>query len=395
MHAHRCTDPTRGAEVTGTGGAGPAPLRVGIIAPPWLPVPPGSYGGTENVIDDLARGLVAAGHRVELYTTGDSTCPVPKRWTYPSARTERMGDSVIEVRHLLDAVDALDAVDVIHDHTVVGPVLAAATGPDRPIPVLTSCHGPFDDELAPIYRRIAAQVPLIAISRHQAATAGDIPIAAVIHHGVDPDRFPVGPGDGGYVVFLGRMAPGKGVHVAAAAAIEAGVPLRIAAKMREPEEQAYFEARVRPLLGRGVEYLGEIGGPEKLELLGHAAALLNPIRWDEPFGMVMIESLACGTPVIATPHGSVPEIIDHGVTGRIARTSDELVGALADLGALDRGACRDAVETRFSARRMVEDHVELYRRLVAPAIDLGAGHAGGGAFRRRGAAWTAPVVPAR
>lgn len=379
----------------GSSTAGSAPLRVGIIAPPWLPIPPPSYGGTEAVIDDLARGLAAAGHHVELYSTGDSTCPVPTQWTYPTARSDRMGDATIELRHLLDADEALRDVDVIHDHTIVGPVLAAVRATDRPVPVLTTCHGPFDEELSPIYRRIASQVPLVAISHHQAVTAGDIPIAKVIHHGVDPDRFPVGPGDGGYLVFLGRMAPGKGVDVAAEVARAAGIPLRIAAKMREPAEREYFETEVRPLLGDGVEYLGEVGCADKLDLLGHATALLNPIRWEEPFGMVMIEALACGTPVIATPNGSVPEIIDDGVTGRIAGTRDELVGALADLDALDRGACRDAVQTRFSARRMVEDHVELYRRLLAPAIELGAGRAGGGAFRTRGAAWTAPVAPAR
>lgn len=382
-------------ETAGSSSAVAGRLRIGLIAPPWLPIPPPSYGGTENVIDDLARGLAEAGHDVALYATGDSTCPVPTRWTYPTARSDRMGDATIELRHLLGADEALRDVDVIHDHTIVGPVLAAARATERSIPVLTTCHGPFDEELSPVYRRIASRVPLVAISHHQAVTAGDIPIAKVIHHGVDPGRFPVGPGDGGYLVFLGRMAPGKGVDVAAEVARAAGIPLRIAAKMRESAERDYFDAAVRPLLGEGVEYLGEVGGADKLELLGRALALLNPIRWDEPFGMVMIEALACGTPVIATPHGSVPEIIDDGVTGRIAGTRDELVGALADLDALDRGACREAVETRFSARRMVEDHVELYRRLVAPAIDLGAGHAGGGAFRTRGAAWTAPVVPAR
>lgn len=342
-----------------------APLRVGLIAPPWLPIPPLSYGGTENVIDDLARGLVTAGHDVVLYTTGDSTCPVPRRWTYQVARRDRLGEAVVELRHLLDAYDVLADVDIVHDHTIVGPVLAASAVRGAEVPVVTTCHGPFDDELRPTYRRIARQVPLVAISHHQAQTAGEIPIGAVIHHGVDPARFPVGAGDGGYAVFLGRMAPDKGVDVAARVAHAAGVPLKIAAKMREPAERDYFERRVRPLLGPGIEYVGEVGGPAKLDLLGRARALLNPIRWDEPFGMVMIESLACGTPVLASPHGSVPEIVDDGINGRVAESEADLVEALGNVDLLDRGACRRAVETRFSAGRMVDDHIALYRRLIA------------------------------
>lgn len=339
-------------------------LRVGLIAPPWLSIPPTSYGGTENVINDLALGLLAAGHDVVLYATGDSTCPVPLRWTYETARPDRLGEAVVELHHLLDAYDSLHDVDIIHDHTIVGPVLAASASSSATIPVVTTCHGPFDEELRPTYRRIARRVPLIAISHHQAATAGPIPITAVIHHGVDPDRIPVGHGEGDYVVFLGRMAPGKGVDVAARVARAAGVPLKIAAKMRQPAEREYFEHRVRPLLGPGVQYLGEVGGAGKLELLGRARALLNPIRWDEPFGMVMIESLACGTPVIASPHGSVPEIVEDGITGHVAATEVDLADALGRVGELDRTACRKAVETRFSARRMVDDHIALYQRLV-------------------------------
>lgn len=341
------------------------PLRIGLIAPPWLSVPPQRYGGTEQVVDDLARGLSSAGHEVLLYATGDSTCPVATRWTYPSGRSERIGEAVIELRHLLDAREALADADIVHDHTVVGPVLAAVSAAAaRPTPCVTTCHGPFDQDLLPIYRRVAAHVPLIAISRHQATTAADVPVAAVIHHGVDPARYPVGRGDGGYLLFLGRMAPSKGVDVAARVARAAGAELKIAAKMREPSERAYFEESVRPLLGQGVEFIGEVGGVDKLELLGGATALLNPIRWDEPFGMVMIEALACGTPVVATPHGSVPEIVDHGVTGFVVDGVAALTAALSQLDELDRAACRAVVESRFSAQRMVDDHVQLYRRLI-------------------------------
>jgi glycosyltransferase involved in cell wall biosynthesis len=337
-------------------------MRIALIAPPWLAVPPPSYGGTEAVIDQLARGLATAGHDVVLYTTGDSTCPVPKAWTYETAQTSRIGEAVVELRHLLFAYDRVEDADVIHDHTVVGPVLAAARGDRR---VVTTNHGPFDAELTPIYRSIAERIPVIAISHDQARTAGDIPIARIIHHGVDPTRFAVGQGRGGYVAFLGRMAPSKGIDIAISAAKRAGMPLLIAAKMRDPAEYEYFHQVIEPMLDAGAEFVGELSRPDAIELLGNAATLLNPIRWHEPFGMVMIESLACGTPVIGFPHGSAPEIVEHGRTGFLCRDPDEIVVALHEVGSLDRGACRRSVEEHFSTTRMVERHLDLYTEVAA------------------------------
>ncbi len=342
-------------------------MRIAMIAPPWVAVPPPAYGGTEAVIDQLCQGLVAAGHEVTLFATGDSTCPVPVRSVYRDANGIDMGNAAIELRHVLFAHGQLGEFDVVHDHTLAGPVLAAASGD---LALVTTNHGTFNDELAAIYRQVANRVPVIAISARQAAGAGDIPIAAVIHHGVDVDAFPVGPGGDG-LVFLGRMAESKGVHLAARAAREAGVPLRIAAKMREAPEYEYFERKVRPLLGDGVEYLGEVGFDEKLELLGGARALLNPIQWEEPFGMVMIESLAVGTPVLTFPLGAAPEIVDHGVTGYLSDTWDELVTSIDGASALDRAACRAAVEARFSTARMVSDHLALYQQTIAAAAIRG------------------------
>ena len=332
-------------------------MRIALIAPPWLPVPPPAYGGTEVVVDTLARGLKQAGHDVLLATTGDSTCPVPRTWVYDQARPDDLGNVVIELRHLLHAYEAAAGADIVHDHTIAGPLLAHRT---RTGPVVTTNHGPFTDDAKALYRSTAGTVPLIAISKHQASTAGDVPIARVIHHGLDTTCFPVGGGSGGYVLFLGRMSPAKGVDTAIRVARQAGMPLLIAAKQRERSERDYFEAEVRPLLGRGVDYVGEVGGREKLRLLGEAAALLNPIGWDEPFGMCMIEALACGTPVVATPRGSVPEIVDDGVTGFIRTSTPELAAALGDVGRLDRRACRASVEDRFSMPRMAADHLAFY-----------------------------------
>jgi glycosyltransferase involved in cell wall biosynthesis len=338
-------------------------VRIAIIAPPWVPVPPPAYGGTEAVLDCLARGLVDAGHDVLLFATGDSTCEVDTKWIRENAAGTVATGSATELHHVINAYDTIVewGADVIHDHTLVGPVYAQLYG----IPVVTTNHGPFDGELGDYYRAIARDVPIIAISHHHASTAGGIPVAAVIHHAVDVDTFPIGDGTGGYCVFLGRMSPDKGVDIAARVARTAGVQLRIAAKMREPAEKAYFDRCVAPLLGDGVEYVGEVGRADKLDLLGGATCLLNTLAWPEPFGMVMIEALACGTPVVGTPCGSVPELIVDGVTGFVRDSEAELADALRHVGELDRVQCRKDAAERFSTPRMVDEHVELYQRAAA------------------------------
>jgi glycosyltransferase involved in cell wall biosynthesis len=337
-------------------------VRIAIVAPPWVPVPPPAYGGTETVLDTLARGLEAAGHDVLLYATGDSTCPVTVQATYDRALGVGVGGVAAETRHVVDAYAAAArfGADIVHDHTLTGPLLA-----DRlaTVPVVTTNHGPFDAELTAVYRLVATRVPVVAISHRQAATAGDVPVAAVIHHGVDLDRFPVGRG-GDHAVFLGRMNPTKGVARAIRIARAAGVPIRVAAKMREPAEVDYFRAEVAPLLGPDAEYLGEVGGADKLALLAEARCLLNPIAWDEPFGMVMIEALATGTPVVATPRGAAPEIVDHGTTGFLHGSDAALARAVQQATQLSRDACRRTVKERFSASRLASDHVALYERVL-------------------------------
>ncbi|MHB1447148.1 MAG: glycosyltransferase family 4 protein [Acidimicrobiales bacterium] len=336
-------------------------MRVAIIAPPWVAVPPPAYGGTEAVLDTLARGLDAAGHDVLLFTTGDSTCPVPKAWEFDSCLGVGVGGAAAELRHTIAAYDAVAGCDVVHDHTLVGPVYAHV----RPeLAVVTTNHGPFESDLGSLYRRVSPRVPVIAISHDQASTAEGVRLAGVIHHGVDLDAFPFDEGDGGYALFLGRMSPDKGVHTAARVARAAGMPLRIAAKMAEIAEQEYFSAMVAPLLGADVEYIGEVGGADKLELLAGAACLLNPIAWREPFGMVMAEAAACGTPVVATPTGAAPELVIAGITGFLASDEEGLVSALGRVEEIDRRVCRRVAETRFSAERMVAEHVEIYQAVA-------------------------------
>jgi glycosyltransferase involved in cell wall biosynthesis len=341
-------------------------MRIGMIAPPWTPIPPQLYGGIELVVDQLARGLQDAGHDVILFTTGDSTCPVPRQWVLPTAEGSRIGMAVPEIRHVIHAYEAVRDCDVVHDHTVMGPFYAAHY---PGLPVTTTIHGPFNDELKDIYRVNAERVPIVAISHAQRRAAPEIPIARVIHHGVDAAHFPMGDGggdeDGPYVVFLGRMAGDKGAHRAIEIARKAGLRILIAAKMRETWELQYFAEQVEPLLGKDAHYLGEVSHERKLELLAGASALLFPIRWNEPFGMVMVEAMACGTPVLAFEEGAAPEVVDHGRTGFLCEDDGAMVDALGRIGDLDRRDCRLSVEGYFSTNRMVTEHIELFESMIA------------------------------
>ena len=290
-------------------------MRIGLIAPPWVPVPPPAYGGTEVVVDNLARGLQALGHEVRLFTVGESTCPVPRDFLYPLA-AEPIGDSVAEAAHVLAAYESLRDVDIIHDHTLLGPLLAGRWAMPRP-PVVSTNHGPFTTQTRRIYAETARHSSIVAISHSQARTATDIPITAIIHHGIDLELYQPGPGTGGYLLFVGRMSPSKGVHRAVRVAKRAGLPLIMATKIREPDEHEYFEQRVRPLLGPDDDTPTELPLTTRLQLMREATALLNPISWPEPFGLVMAEALASATPVLAAPRGAAPEIVDHGVTPRL------------------------------------------------------------------------------
>jgi glycosyltransferase involved in cell wall biosynthesis len=336
-------------------------MRIGLIAPPWIPVPPPRYGGTEAVVDNLARGLVEAGHDVRLFTVGESTCPVPRLHRYPTAVTP-MGDATLELAHALSAYEALRDVDVIHDHTLAGAVLAhpPSTGPVLAV----THHGPFSADMRTIFAAAARQAAVVAISRAHAKSAQDVPISVVIHHGIDTDLYRAGPGDGGFALFMGRMSPDKGADRAVRVAQRAAMRLVIITKIRERPEQEYFDREVAPLLGPDDDLLVEPDAAVRIDLLGRAQALLDPIDWPEPFGLVMAEALSCGTPVLAFPRGAAPEIVEDGRTGFLCEGEDDMVEALRRVSRLDRADCRAAAESRFSLRRMVADHELLYRRLL-------------------------------
>ncbi len=342
-------------------------MRIAILSPVWFPVPPSGYGGIEWIVSLLADGLVEAGHDVTLFASGDSSTKAKLVSVFPEAPSAEIGKTSAELRHALFCFERAGEFDIVNDHS--GP-LAAALGEAVETPVVHTVHGPLvgaDGELYASLARVAPGVGLISLSMNQRQPRPDLPWVANCHNALDLGAYPVHTERGEYLLFLGRMSADKGCHRAVEVAREAGLPLRIAGKMREPAEQEYFEANVAPYLGDGIEYLGETSHGKKVALLQNARATLFPIEWEEPFGLVMIESMACGTPVIATRWGAVPEVIEHGRSGIVVDDYREMAGALAAADELEPSECRLSVEEHFSAERMVADYEAAYKAVLARA----------------------------
>ena len=343
---------------------GSEPLRIAVLSPVWFPVPPTGYGGIEWVVSLLADGLADAGHDVTLFASGDSSTKAKLAYVYERAPSELIGRSLPELYHALACYERQDEFDVIHDHSGLP---AAALGGALHTPIVHTIHGPLDAEGGVIYEQIARVSPrvgLISLSLNQRKPKPDLPYVANVPNALDFSLYPVQPHPGEYLLFLGRMSPDKGCHRAIAVARETGVPLKIAGKNREPKEREYFGQYVEPHLGNGIEYLGEVTHGEKVELLQDARATLFPIEWEEPFGLVMVESMACGTPVIATRWGAVPEVIEDRRSGIIVDDYREMAAALAEADSLDPWECRHYVEERFAPERMVADYVAAYRLAI-------------------------------
>jgi glycosyltransferase involved in cell wall biosynthesis len=341
-------------------------LRIAQVAPLAESVPPSQYGGTERVVAYLSEALAAAGHEVTLFASGDSTARVKLHACCPQALRGQHGvcDPQLWCALQFQAVlDQMHDFDVIHFHTgyLHFPLQKHLA------PHLTTLHGRLDFDPPQFYQRYPDS-PLVSISEAQRKPWPQAAWLRTIHHGLPRDLLHAGPGDGGYLVFIGRLSPEKRVDRAIEIARRAGLPLKIAAKIDEADA-GYVAQSVRPLLDQaGVEFLGEADEWQKQELLAHAVALLFPIDWPEPFGLVMIEALACGTPVIAYSHGSVPEIIEHGRSGFLVDSVPAAVDAVRRAHEIGRGECRRVFEQRFTAERMAADYAEAYRAI------LGAGH---------------------
>jgi len=345
-------------------------LRIGQVAPLYESVPPKLYGGTERVVSYLTEELVSLGHVVTLFASGDS---MSRAQLVPgSPRALRLDPSCIDplAHHMVmleKVFQRADEFDVIHFHV---DYLHFPISRRSRVPHVSTLHGRLDlPDLVTVYREFR-DVPLVSISDAQRVPLPDGAWEGTVHHGLPAALYPAGDGAGGYLAFLGRISPEKRVDRAIEIARRAGRKLRIAAKIDRVDAD-YFEKRIRPLLtAPHVDFVGEIAEAEKGPFLGRAAALLFPIDWPEPFGLVLIEALACGTPVVAFREGSVDEVVDDGENGFIVESVPEAVAAIGRLPSIDRGACRRSFEARFTSRRMALDYVDIYRRVISRAGPL-------------------------
>ena len=340
-------------------------MRVAVLSPVWFPVPPSGYGGIEWIVSLLADGLADAGHDITLFASGDSRTRAELACIFDEAPSERIGQTFWELRHAVHCFERHGDFDVVHDHTGL---MGLAIGSLLSTPLVHTVHGPLTGQPGQMYERIVRMAPrahLVSLSMNQRLPKPDLPWLANVPNALDLSVYPFHPERGDYLLFLGRMSPDKGAHRAVTIALEADLPLKIAGKNAEPAEQEYFDSLVRPHLSDSIEYVGEVTHGEKVELLQRARATLFPIEWEEPFGLVMIESMACGTPVIATRYGAVPEVIDHGRTGIIVDDWRLTAGALDETDRLDPNELRREVEQRFSPERMIADYVAAYELALA------------------------------
>ena len=353
-------------------------MRIAQVAPLYESVPPKLYGGTERVVSYLTEELVREGHEVTLFASGDSS--TAGHLVSPCPRALRLDPKSIDylayhVLMLEQVYQMAHEFDFVHFHV---DYLHFPFSRRSNLAQLTTLHGRLDlPDLVPLYREFT-EMPVVSISDAQRKPLPWINWVSTVYHGLPEAFYSFHEGPGSYLAFMGRISPEKGVDQAIAIAKRSGIPLKIAAKIDRVDRE-YFESVIEPLLDDSiVEYIGEIGEKEKDEFLGHALALLAPVNWPEPFGLVLIEALACGTPVVAYNRGSVPEIIKNGVTGFIVRDLKGATRAISQIPKLSRRACRLDFETRFTAPRMAQAYVFVYKKLLqfqakSPALAARAG----------------------
>jgi glycosyltransferase involved in cell wall biosynthesis len=339
-------------------------MRIAQVAPLQVAVPPKQYGGTERCIHNLTESLVRLGHTVTLFATGDSQtkaeliAPIPHAINFDPMVDAR----ALHIAMLKDVYDQADRFDIIHSHL---DYLALPFAEHSPTPTISTLHGRLD---MPEFQRVLRayrRMNFVSISQSQQSYLPDLNWIATVHHSVDVDDFPFYPNPGDYLVFVGRISPEKGPERAIEVAKLAKIPLKIAAKV-DPADRDYFEQTIKPLLDHPlITFIGEVNETQKREIMGQALALIVPIAWPEPFGIVFIEALACGTPVLTCPYGSVPELLRDGVTGYIRRTTEELAEAALSVGAtISRRACRDYARQRFDNRRMALEYLRAYDKVL-------------------------------
>jgi glycosyltransferase involved in cell wall biosynthesis len=348
--------------------AGEKWLHVAMIAPPYFDIPPRAYGGVEAVVADLVDALIDRNHQVTLIGAGRHRTHAQRFLaTYQRQPTDQLGEPLPEVVHAAQVARLLEDLDadVVHDHTLAGPLLARG----RVAPTVVTVHGPASGEPGRYYDALGSTVGLVAISDAQRAKAPGLPWAATVHNAIRVDTFPFRAVKDEFVLFLGRFHPDKAPHLAVEAAREARLPIVLAGKCAEPAERAYFTREVEPRLGPDTTMFGVADAAAKRDLLARAACLVFPICWDEPFGLVMIEAMACGTPVVALRRGAAPELILHGQTGVIVDHPGELAGAIDEARRLDPWICRKHVQQNFTTDLMAAGYEAVYRRALAAPVE--------------------------
>lgn len=352
-------------------------LRVALVAPPYFDVPPRAYGGIEAVVADLADALVAHGHEVTLIGAGEPGTSARFEQVWERSVPELLGKPLPEMIHALrtrraiETLAATDGLDVVHDHTLAGPLNASAYR-GLGLPVVLTTHGPVHEEMYDYYRTLGSDVHLVAISDRQRSLAPDLNWLGRVHNALRTDEWPFHPEKQDYALFLGRFTAAKGPDLALHAAHRAGIPLVLAGKCTEPAEKAYFRETVQPLLTDADLLFGQADARAKRRLLSRARCLVFPVQWEERFGMVMIESMVCGTPVVALRGGAVSEVVVDGVTGFVCDDAADLADAIKEASRLDPYACRRHVEANFGVDQLAVGYEQVYRQAMAAMATPGS-----------------------
>lgn len=339
-------------------------MKIAQLAPIAERVPPKRYGGTERVVHALTEELVRRGHEVTLFASGDSITNARLESVYPRALREAKlkdiyGTNDLTLLHMGLAYELQDEFDIIHDHLVP---LSMPTANLASVPVVATMHGPFTSENRRLFEMLRGP-HIVTASQAQLYPLPNINHAGTIHHGLSMEHYPFGETHEGYLLYVGRISIDKGVHYALDVAQVLDLPLILAAKV-EPHDQAYFREYIEPRLSVRIKWVGEVDEEERNRLMSRAMAFLHPVVFREPFGLTLIEAMACGCPVIAFNRGAIPEIIKTGVTGFVVEDVEGMVDALHNIGAISRAACRAHALENFNARKMTDGYEALYKKLA-------------------------------